>query len=530
MHVISCIIAFTLIGVTNAFVPSSSRVSLLGNRGFNIVTNSIVKKPLSRLYMDVTLHDVSSSAMEALTRYSPFLITYGLVMAVLNNSKNFGPGLGTPVGNMEKDNSITLKDVAGIDYVKTEIEEIISFLQEPVKYDNIGAKVPRGVLLSGPPGCGKTMLARAMSSSAGVPLIASNGAEFVSIFVGNGPKRVRELFEKARKNSPCILFIDEIDAIGGKRGSSINTNDERESSLNQLLTELDGFGRNSGVVVIGATNIPEKLDEALVRPGRMDRKIGIGLPDMKARLSILESHAIGKRMAPGVDLKTFSQQTVGFSGADLGGLLNEAAIFAVRYGSEMVEEKHIEESFDKLTIGIRMKDKDVSPGTDKIVCIHESGHALVGALQDGYHKVSRISAIPSSSGTGGFTLFRPDEDIGIHSYSGLCSELRVLLGGRAAEEVVFGPDNITTGAHGDLQRARYLASNIISEYSMGGLIAYPDSQNEELVASLLNKSYIEALELIATNVRALEAVSESLKSKRELHGVEFYDILRAYGI
>lgn len=524
----ACVVARTRGVSAFAFAPPLSRprpVTGTGTRPRNLVTRpSMVVTP------DAVV-DTLKPMVSAVIEYSPFLITYGVVLAILNRSQ-FGSGSGMGLfgggdspGVMEKDHTVTLDDVAGIEYVKTEIEEIISFLKNPGSYAEIGARIPRGVLLSSPPGCGKTMLARAISSSASVPLISANGAEFVSIFVGNGPKRVRELFKTARDSAPCVLFIDEIDAIGGERGSSINGNDEREATLNQILTEMDGFERNEGVIVVGATNRPNTLDPALVRSGRMDRKIEISLPRSKERLSILGSHASTKVISDEVDLDKVAKQSPGFSGADLSNLLNEAAILAVRNNRTSVSTRDVDEAFDKMTIGIRLVDAEVSPETDRVVCIHEAGHALLGALQTDYSRVSRISATPSSSGAGGFTLFRPEEDGGIISYERLCSDLRVLLGGRAAEEVVFGPGKVTTGAYGDLERARQLARNIVTEYSMGGLVAYTGDVTEQKVVDLLNNSYMQAMEAVAMNSKVLKQIANALMVRRELSEDEFYDIL-----
>lgn len=486
---------------------------------------------------------VTGFAFETAKALLPFFFTYfsiSLLLSFLSFISSQGmPGLpgganplGAPVGTVEEDQNITLEDVAGIDYVKREVEEVIGFLTKPEKYDAIGAKIPRGVLLSSPPGCGKTMLARAISSSAGVPMISCNGAEFVSIYVGNGPKRVRELFEDARKRAPCVVFIDEIDAIGGQRGGAGGpgqSNDEREATLNQLLTEMDGFDRNDGIVVMGATNRAEGLDSALLRPGRMDRKISIALPDAEARLDILKSHIRNKKIQDDVDLTPFAKQTVGFSGADLGGLMNEAAIFAVRYGRENIKTSDIEEAFDKMTIGIRRPDAIVSKETDNIVAIHEAAHAVVGALEKDYHRVSRISAIPSSSGAGGFTLFTPEEKM-MSNYSMLRSELRTLLAGRAGEEYFLGKENVTTGALSDIKRAKRIARDMVDEYGLGGSISVPEKSVSSYVMEILESTYKDALETVENNNVVIKEVSERLIEKREIGGEEFYGILSEYGI
>lgn len=479
-------------------------------------------------------------AFETIKALLPFVFTYFSISFLISLLGFIGtqgmpgmPGgnqLGAPVGTIDEEQNVTLDDVAGIDYVKREVEEVIGFLTKPEKYDAIGAKIPRGVLLSSPPGCGKTLLARAISSSAGVPMISCNGAEFVSIYVGNGPKRVRELFETARKRAPCVVFIDEIDAIGGARGGGPGQgNDEREATLNQLLSEMDGVGRNDGIVVMGATNRAEGLDPALVRPGRMDRKISIGLPDAEARLEILKSHISNKKLDSDVDLTPFSKQTIGFSGADLSGLMNEAAIFAVRYGRESIKTSDIEEAFDKMTVGIRRPDAVISDETDNIVAIHEAAHAIVGALEKDYHRVSRISCIPSSSGAGGFTLFSPEEK-SMSNYSMLRSELRTLLAGRAGEEYFLGKENVTTGAISDIKRAKKIARDMVDEYGLGGSISVPEKSVSSYVMEILQDTYNDALKTVEENNVLIKEVSKTLIEKREIGEEEFYGILSDYGL
>lgn len=506
--------------------------SFLTSKISNISKSSFVKRnnvsPIEEdeVKLECTLVDV----IDHIKPYAPLILTYAGTMFALNYFSNgngrfgFNDNEDAP-GLIYKDDSLSLDEVAGIDYVKYDIEEMISFLQNPKKYEKMGAKIPRGALLSSKPGCGKTLLARAISSVAHVPLLATNGAEFVSIYVGNGPKRMRDLFKKARDNAPCVVFIDEIDAVGGKRGSGPNNNDERESTLNQLLTEMDGFDRNTGIIVIGATNRPDILDPALVRAGRMDRKIHIKTPNAKEREEILQVHSKDKKLNKDVSIEKISRQTVGFTGADLANLMNEAAILAVRHERENITNLEMEESFNKQTIGIRLN-TTVPFETDNVVCIHEAGHAMVGVLQPVYDRVSKISVTPLSSGVGGFTLFCPtEENESIVSYNRLCSEIKVLLGGRAAEEVILGPHNITTGAHSDLERVKVLAQRVISEFSMGGLISYTEENMESRIVDLINTMYSETVYLIKENKKLLQKISSELMEKRELDEAEFYKIV-----
>ena len=472
--------------------------------------------------------------MDVVKSSSPLILTDGVTMLALtgvakfvgDGTMNFNLGGTSPGKTIDDTDTVTLDDIAGIDYVKTEIEEIISFIQNKEKYTIAGAKVPRGVLLSSPPGNGKTLLARAIASSASCQMVSANGAEFVSIYVGNGPKRVRELFEKARKLTPCVVFIDEIDGVAGVRGASANGNDEREATLNQLLSELDGFNRNEGIVVIGATNRVDMLDPALTRSGRMDRKIYIGLPKGKERLQILKVHSKNKILSMDVDLESLSSQTVGMSGADLANLMNEAAILSVRNCNTCIEASDIHEAFDKMVIGIRLPDREVPDKIERQVCIHEAGHAIMSTLIPGHSRVSRISSIPSSSGVGGFTLFVPnEEEESLLSKERLISEILVLLGGRAAEEIAFGDSKVTTGASNDLERARNIASGIINDFSMGEVLVYTPEEAGGMEASLLNDCYASVLTTMKLYENRLYAVSDKLFEKREILEEEFYDII-----
>eukprot|EP01038_Epipyxis_sp_PR26KG_P009494 gene9494-12790_t len=361
-------------------------------------------------------------------------------------------------------------DVAGCDSAKIELEEVVDFLKNPDKYTDMGAKIPKGVLLNGPPGTGKTLLARAVAGEAGVPFISVSGSEFVQIFVGVGAARVRDLFKTARENAPCIIFIDEIDAVGRQRGSG-SSNDEREQTLNQLLVEMDGFDGNAGVITIAATNRIDVLDEALVRAGRFDRKIEISLPDFKGRLDVLKVHARNKPLSPDIDLEQVARRTPGLSGASLKNLLNEAAIHAAREEKVVIEWDDVDWAIDRVTVGLEKMNKDALVKDIELVAFHEAGHAIVGGLIPEYDTVTKISIVPRSSGAGGLTFFSPLEDrldnvVTLHY---LESQLAVAWGGRVAEELVFGPSKITTGASGDLQQIFRIARAMVTQLGMSRL-------------------------------------------------------------
>ena len=466
--------------------------------------------------------------MTLIGTYVAFFFALDFITKFMGNQNNNPFAiLNDSPGELIPDSNVTLSDVAGIDYVKTEVEEVISFITDREKYEKVGAKIPRGILLSSPPGCGKTLIARAIASSAKVPLLAASGSEFTMVYVGLGPKRVKGLFEKARKMAPCIIFLDEIDALASSRSSSMG-NEERESTLNQFLVEMDGVDRNEGVVVIGATNRPDLLDSALMRSGRMDRKINIGLPREEDRFKILEVHAGNKILSPDVDLRDISKQTPGMSGADMENIMNEASIHSVRNGNNCITQQDVDEAFDKMTIGIRLPNISVPDEVNKIVCVHEAAHALVAYLQKDYPKISRISAVPTSGGAGGFTMFTPNEE-SFHSKERLLSELRVLLGGRAGEEIILENENITTGASNDLERARSVAVNIISTFSMGDSIAYTSQEEEIIIVSIINEAYMQALDLVNKNKELLMKVAYELIEKREMTGDRFYEIMSKYG-
>merc|ERR1719353_1326019 len=353
---------------------------------------------------------------------------------------------------MEPQTGVTFDDVAGCDASKLELEEVVDFLSNPEKYDKVGAQSPRGVMLEGPPGTGKTLLARAVAGEAGVPFISCSGSEFVEMFVGVGASRIRSLFADAKKNAPCIIFIDEIDAIGRQRssgGMNMGGNDEREQTLNQILTEMDGFQGNTGVIVIAATNRADVLDNALLRPGRFDRRVPVDLPDKAGRIEILKVHIRDKPLAADVDLDAIASRAIGFSGAQLQNLMNEAAIVAARRDKEVITFDEIDYALDRLTVGMQKTTGTSNKDRQKLVAYHEAGHAVMAALIPDYDTVAKVTIIPRTNGAGGFTLFTPSDDrldSGMYSMKYLKAQLSVALGGRVAEELVFGTENVTTGA------------------------------------------------------------------------------------
>merc|ERR1719252_41616 len=376
---------------------------------------------------------------------------------------------------MEPDTGGSFNDVAGCDESKLELTEVVDFLKQPQKFSKLGAKVPRGVLLEGPPGTGKTLLARVVAGEAGVPFISASGSEFVEMFVGVGAARIRSLFGEAKKNAPCIVFIDEIDAVGRQRAGSSRGgmgggNDEREQTLNQILTEMDGFEGNSGVIVIAATNRADVLDSALLRPGRFDRRVPVDLPDKDGRLAILKVHSRGKPIADGVDLEIIAKRTIGFSGASLANLMNEAAIVAARRDKTEITYDEIDYAIDRQQVGMSKETGMSFPNRQRLVAYHEAGHALMGAMVPDYDLVTKVTIVPRSNGAGGFTLFTPTEerlDSGMYSQRYLEGQLAVALGGRVAEELIYGEDEVTTGASNDLQQVRSIARRMVAQWGFG---------------------------------------------------------------
>ena len=444
----------------------------------------------------------------------------------------------------DKDKVITFADVAGADEEKQDLEEIVAFLKNPKKYTDIGARIPKGVLLVGPPGTGKTLLAKAVAGEAGVSFFSISGSDFVEMFVGVGASRVRDLFEQAKKNLPAVIFIDEIDAVGRHRGAGIGGgNDEREQTLNQLLVEMDGFGTNSGIIIIAATNRPDILDPALMRPGRFDRQVVVNVPDLKGREAILKVHAKNKKFAPSVNLADVAKTTAGFTGADLENLLNEAAILAVRDGKKVIDMADIQQALMKVVMGTEKKSNMMNEKEKKLTAVHEAGHAVITRLLPSQDRVHEVSIIPRGM-AGGYTMHIPTEDKSYQTKLAMLDSLKVLLGGRAAEQLKLG--DISTGASNDIERATDIARKMIMRYGMSekfGPIAYGSTNDEvflgkewtqaknysEAIAAeidaqvreIINTAYEETLQLLRDNDDKLENVSQCLLNLEKLNGEQF---------
>ncbi len=454
---------------------------------------------------------------------------------------------------MEPQTQVTFGDVAGIDQAKLELNEVVDFLKNADRFTAVGAKIPKGVLLVGPPGTGKTLLARAVAGEAGVPFFSISGSEFVEMFVGVGASRVRDLFEQAKSNAPCIVFIDEIDAVGRQRGAGLGGgNDEREQTLNQLLTEMDGFEGNTGIIIIAATNRPDVLDAALLRPGRFDRQVVVDRPDYSGRVEILRVHARGKTLAKDVDIERIARRTPGFTGADLSNLLNEAAILAARRNLTEISMDEINDAIDRVLAGPEKKDRVMSDRRKKLVAYHEAGHALVGALMPDYDPVQKISIIPRGR-AGGLTWFTPSEDrmdSGLYSRSYLENQMAVALGGRIAEELVFGEEEVTTGASGDLQQVARVAKQMVTRFGMSdrlGQVALGRQQGnmflgrdimserdfseetaaaiDEEVRKLVDIAYNRAKEVLVKNRHILDKLAEMLVEKETVDAEELQELL-----
>ncbi len=488
----------------------------------------------------------------------PILLITGLFL-LFRRSSNLpgGPGQAMNFGKsrarfqMEAKTGVMFDDVAGIEEAKEELGEVVTFLKQPEKFTAVGARIPKGVLLVGPPGTGKTLLAKAIAGEAGVPFFSISGSEFVEMFVGVGASRVRDLFKKAKDNAPCIIFIDEIDAVGRQRGAGIGGgNDEREQTLNQLLTEMDGFEGNTGIIIIAATNRPDVLDAALLRPGRFDRQVIVDAPDIKGRLEILEVHARNKKLSPDVSLEAIARRTPGFTGADLANLLNEAAILTARRRKEGITLTEIDDAVDRVVAGMEGTPL-VDSKSKRLIAYHEVGHALVGTLIKDHDPVQKVTLIPRGQAQG-LTWFTPSEDQGLISRSQLKARIAGALGGRAAEEVIFGRDEITTGAGNDLQQVTGMARQMVTRFGMSDLgpLSLESQQGEVFlgrdwttrseysesiaaridsqVRSIVDDRYQATLQMMREHRSLMDRLVDLLIEKETIDGDEFRQIVAEY--
>ncbi|BAY24894.1 ATP-dependent metalloprotease FtsH [Calothrix sp. NIES-2100] len=488
----------------------------------------------------------------------PILLITGLFF-LFRRSSNLpgGPGQAMNFGKskarfqMEAKTGVKFDDVAGIEEAKEELQEVVTFLKQPERFTAVGARIPKGVLLVGPPGTGKTLLAKAIAGEAGVPFFSISGSEFVEMFVGVGASRVRDLFKKAKDNAPCIIFIDEIDAVGRQRGAGIGGgNDEREQTLNQLLTEMDGFEGNTGIIIIAATNRPDVLDSALLRPGRFDRQVTVDAPDIKGRLEILQVHARNKKLDPSVSLDAIARRTPGFTGADLANLLNEAAILTARRRKEGITLSEIDDAVDRVVAGMEGTPL-VDSKSKRLIAYHEIGHALVGTLLKDHDPVQKVTLIPRGQAQG-LTWFTPNEEQGLISRSQLKARITGALGGRAAEEVIFGAAEVTTGAGGDLQQLSGMARQMVTRFGMSDLgpLSLESQQGEvflgrdwttrseysESIASridgqvraIVEDCYQTAKKIIRDNRSVTDRLVDLLIEKETIDGAEFRQIVAEY--
>ncbi len=539
--------------VTPKYDPNKRIVTLVNDPD---LINTLTSKGVDISVLPQTDEGFWFKALSSL--FFPVLLLVGLFFLLRraqsgpgSQAMNFGKSKARV--QMEPQTQVTFGDVAGIDQAKLELNEVVDFLKNADRFTAIGAKIPKGVLLVGPPGTGKTLLARAVAGEAGVPFFSISGSEFVEMFVGVGASRVRDLFEQAKTNAPCIVFIDEIDAVGRQRGAGLGGgNDEREQTLNQLLTEMDGFEGNTGIIIIAATNRPDVLDAALLRPGRFDRQVVVDRPDYAGRSEILKVHARGKTLAKDVDLDKIARRTPGFTGADLSNLLNEAAILAARRNLTEISMDEINDAIDRVLAGPEKKDRVMSEKRKTLVAYHEAGHALVGALMPDYDPVQKISIIPRGR-AGGLTWFTPSEDrmdTGLYSRAYLENQMAVALGGRIAEELIFGEEEVTTGASNDLQQVARVARQMITRFGMsdrlgpvalgrqqGNMFLGRDIMSErdfseetaaaidEEVRKLVDVAYTRAKEVLVGNRHILDQIAEMLVDKETVDAEELQEIL-----
>ena len=497
--------------------------------------------------------DGTSAVISFLLSYVfPFIIMWVFLVFIFRKMSKGGGPMGVGKSNakvyVQRETGITFKDVAGEDEAKESLQEVVDFLHNPGKYAKIGAKLPKGALLVGPPGTGKTLLAKAVAGEAKVPFFSLSGSDFIELYVGVGASRVRDLFKEATKNAPCIIFIDEIDAIGRSRDSKYGGgNEEREQTLNQLLSEMDGFDTSKGILVLGATNRPEILDKALLRPGRFDRRIIVDKPDLKGRVEILKVHAKDVHLDESVDLDAIALATSGAVGADLANMINEAAINAVQHGREYVTQKDLFDAVEQVLVGKEKKDRIMSAEERKIVSYHEVGHALISALQKNSEPVQKITIVPRTMGALGYVMHVPEEEKYLQTKAELHDRLVSLLGGRAAEELIFG--NVTTGAANDIEQATNIATNMVTRFGMSdrfGLMGLATVESEYLgggarltcsdrtaadvdseIMETLKQCYEEAKELLSVNRELMDKLAAHLIEKETISGKEFMKIYRA---
>ncbi len=534
-----------------------------GNRAFvNLAPDQELLQLLTENDVDIAVQPTTQAnplQQAASSLIFPILLLGGLFFLFRRAGSGGGGNPAMSFGKskarlqMEPETKITFGDVAGIEGAKLELTEVVDFLKNPDRFTAVGAKIPKGVLLVGPPGTGKTLLAKAVAGEASVPFFSISGSEFVEMFVGVGASRVRDLFEQAKKNAPCIVFIDEIDAVGRQRGAGLGGgNDEREQTLNQLLTEMDGFEGNSGIIIVAATNRPDVLDSALMRPGRFDRQVTVDRPDYSGRLQILKVHARSKTLSKGVDLDQVARRTPGFTGADLANLLNEAAILAARRELTQVSNDEIGAAIERIMVGPEKKDTVISEKRKRLVAYHEAGHAVVGAVMPDYDPVQKISIIPRGQ-AGGLTFFTPSEErmeSGLYSRSYLQNQMAVALGGRVAEEIIYGEDEVTTGASNDLKQVASVARQMITKFGMSdklGPVALGRSQGgmflgrdisaerdfsedtaatiDSEVSILVEIAYERAKKALTENRQVLEELTAMLMETETVDSLEFQDLL-----
>lgn len=515
----------------------------------------------SKSQVEYNIGDVERESI-FLTTILPFIIVAAVIifLFIFMNRQAAGGGGNAKMMNFGKSRArmmdpnakqVTFKQVAGLIEEKEELEEIVDFLKAPKKYMNLGARIPKGVILVGPPGTGKTLLAKAVAGEAGVPFFSISGSDFVEMFVGVGASRVRDLFEEAKKNAPCIVFIDEIDAVARRRGAGMGGgHDEREQTLNQMLVEMDGFGVNAGIIVMAATNRVDILDPAILRPGRFDRKVVVGRPDVKGRQEILEVHVKGKPIADDVNLETIAQTTAGFTGADLENLMNEAAIYAARSNAPYISQADIEKAFVKVGIGAEKKSKVISEKERRITAFHEAGHAILFHILPDVGPVHTISIIPTGTGAAGYTMPLPEKDEMFNTKGKMLQEIIVGLGGRVAEELIF--DDVTTGASQDIKQSTQIARSMVTKYGFSdkvGLVNYGNDEDEvfigrdlahtrsygENVAAvidsevkrIIDECYAKAKEIITENRAVLDRCAELLMKKEKVTREEFEAMFEA---